>query len=180
MDSLTWAETQQDVPSPVTYQEAVDRCRAYIGRVRRERFKLAGTSQQSVTNVRTAPKQRAPRKTKGAVAPSRHSARQIAPAGNTVDSEAADKLFFSSIMSAPPSSAKPSQTPAKTSAKEPTPEPTVAEVLQSQGGSAITKDTFQQIVEQLEQLGRFQSGFCCFDPSFLRAVLLDLCCYLSC
>ena len=136
------------MPSPVTYQEAVDWCRAYIGRVRRERFKLAGTSQQSVTNVRTAPKQRAPRKTKGAVAPSRHSARQIAPADNTVDSEAADKLFFSSIddiMSAPPSSAKPSKTPAKTSAKEPTPEPTIAEVLQSQGGSAITKDTFQKI-----------------------------------
>ena len=179
MDSLTWAETQQDVPSPVTYQEAVNRCRAYIGRVRRERFKLAGTSQQSVTNVRTAPKQRAPRKTKGAVAPSRHSARQIAPADYTVDSEAADKLF-SSIMSAPPSSAKPLKTLAKTSAKEPTPELTIAEVLQSQGGSAITKDTFQKIVEQLEQLGRFQSGFCCFDPSFLRAVLLDLCCYLPC
>ena len=109
MDSLTWTETQQDVPSAVTYQEVVDRRRAYIERVRREPFNLAGTSQQLVTNVRTAPKQRAPRKAKGVVAPSRHSARQLelAPANYTVDSEAADKLFFSSIMSAPPTSAKP-------------------------------------------------------------------------
>ncbi len=108
-----------------------------------------------VTNVRTAPKQRAPRKAKVVVAPSRHSARQLelAPANYTVDSEAADKLFFSSIMSAPPTSAKPSKTPAKTPAKEPMPEPTIAEVLQSQGGSAITKDAFQKIVEQLEQYG---------------------------
>jgi len=155
MDSLTWTETQQDVPSPVTYQEAAYWRRAYIERVRRERFNLAGTSQQLVTNVRTAPKQRAPRKAKVVVAPSRHSARQLelAPANYTVDSEAADKLFFSSIMSAPPTSAKPSKTPAKTPAKEPMPEPTIAEVLQSQGGSAITKDAFQKIVEQLEQYG---------------------------
>lgn len=173
MASLTWTETQQDVQSPATYQKAVDQRRAYVERIRRERFNLAGASQQFVINLRTAPKQRAPRKAKGVVAPRRHSARQLelTPADYTIDSEAADKLFFSSTMSAPQTSAKPSKTPAKTPAKEPTPEPTIAEVLQSQGGSAITKDTFQKIVEQLEQDGSVVVWLL-LDPSFLRAVLL--------